>query len=49
VDNQLPRAVEDDDGVVGGQPGDNRTADGTGAAGHDRDAVIMVGPARHAR
>jgi hypothetical protein len=47
VDGDIPGAVEDDHGVVGCEPGDDRAADGTGAAGHDRDAVILVGFAGH--
>jgi hypothetical protein len=47
VDHEISGAVEDDHSVVGCEPFDNRTPDGTGAASHDRDAVTLVGFAGH--
>jgi len=47
VDDDIAGAVEDDHGVVGCEARDDRAANSAGAAGHDRDSVILVGFARH--
>jgi hypothetical protein len=47
VDDDIPGAVEDDHGVVGCEPGDNRAADGTGAAGDYSNTTVSVAFAGH--